>query len=206
MPSQKRRRFQIRQRRKRTAKFQTRQKFAREAGRDLTSIENQRGDLAIRGGRVGNWKRRLDEINDDHNTDFKVEIANLQKRFPHGDVEVLNEACGQSSFASELSGQEIRITNSDLFPRSSQPNFHQVSVHDLVEHFGKNRFHLVVSTRGGADWGGDARSAVSNIYGVLKPGGIAFISWTLSNDHLLEIATKLGISCREAGRGIKIWK
>ncbi|HLC92806.1 MAG TPA: class I SAM-dependent methyltransferase [archaeon] len=158
-------------------------------------------------GNIGEYRRNLEKIQRDHGVNFRKKVGTLKARFPKQRIEILNEGCGESSFAAELASEKgIRITNSDLVDRHSQPNFHKVSVHDLARRFGKNRFHLVVSTRGGVDWGGDSRSSLSNIYEILKPGGEAYITQTWNFEYLLEVASSLGIPAKLSGTGIKMRK
>jgi SAM-dependent methyltransferase len=170
---------------------------------------NSFAPLTLGNGLYGKTNRTLNEVNNDHGVDFWEIIRELQK-FYKGNirVRVLDEGCGNSSFTNELARKGINVTRSDLINWGHAGDFHVVSVHDLLEHFGRSTFHLVVSTRGGVDWGGNSARALANIHEILVPGGAGFITTTGDSQTLIETAQTIGIPCCRVknGAGIAIFK
>ena len=100
----------------------------------------------------------------------------------------------------------MRVTRSDAHPLEHSKDFHRISVHNLARHFGQDRFHAVISTRGGVEWGEDGKSALANIYETLKPGGMAFITVTTPTT-LRANAQELGLPFfRHVNHGIILFK
>jgi len=145
-------------------------------------------------------------VEKDQGIKFQEEIGKLKKRFPRQKIEILDEGCGLSTLADELEQPNVHISKSDLVHSVSPKKFHKVSVHDLAKHFGKNRFHLIISTRGGVDWGGDYKNAIANIYATLKPRGKAFITATANSELMQKCAQDLGITYKGRWNGIILFK
>lgn len=179
MPSQKRRRFEIRQRHKRREK---RRKAIRLNQKELEILKKQKK------GPVYNFKdynfRNLKNVNNIHDTDFFETVRTLSKRFPGQTIELLDEGAGESTFGKELEEQAdkirqglVKVTRTDI--RKLDPEMVVASPEELLRVFGYNRFHLIVSSFGGTVYSKVRLSvALSNIIGCLKPGGMASICIT----------------------------
>ena len=157
------------------------------------SIGTSETEVLCHFGKVGNYHRSFFEVEKDHMVKFEYVVNGLMARFPNEKLEVLDEGCGLSEFGQELADRTgVHVTKTDLV--SSRGS--SVSVHDLHSRFGEGRFQLVVSTRGGVDWGGDPLHGVANIYSVLKVGGQAYITVTCNANRLRKkIREELGIDC-----------
>ncbi|MCR4369050.1 MAG: hypothetical protein NUV67_04045 [archaeon] len=129
--------------------------------------------------REGKVSRPLAKINDIHEVDFAEVVGRLQQRFPGERIRVLNEGNGKSLFASGLvsvaKGVDLDFIKTDI-AHSAQFDV-LASPEELVSKFGRDSFHLVVSTFGGASYtNANAAKAIMNVAEVLKPGGVAYIA------------------------------
>ena len=191
MPTAKSKRFQNKQREKRKRK---RQKLVGLSKRDLRALELQRLVYRPDFFKSGN-SRTLAEVNSFHRKDFVKIIHDLKRNFPNEQLEVLDEGAGNSSFGKELqenvktqTGLEINVTRTDLQGvADSRPH----SPQELFKHFGRNKFHLIVSTFGGTTYSHSIQKSVSNLISVLKPGGVASLLLQGSKERLEQIK-KLG--------------
>ncbi|MDP2973708.1 MAG: hypothetical protein Q8N60_01525, partial [Candidatus Diapherotrites archaeon] len=117
-------------------------------------------------------------------------------------IEVLDEAAGRSGFKHELEklcGGSVRVTTTDVRSGNGWPD-KVVDVMDLADNkkgFGKNRFHLVVSTVGGALYGPLPEKAIFQIVSVLKPGGIGVVSAKISNERLKQLAKRFNLTIKQ---------
>lgn len=145
----------------------------------------------------GTNKRRLEEIEELHGLKKKklvnekavVEgsgfvglLGVLRQRFPGKVIQVLDEGTGLSTFKPELLSEAerkfgahaVRIETSDILPAPSKEAHVQAAPEELVKKFGRNRFHLIVSTYGGMSYSMlHPLIGLSNIVAVLKEGGEA---------------------------------
>ncbi|MFH0955571.1 MAG: hypothetical protein V1777_05690 [Candidatus Micrarchaeota archaeon] len=139
--------------------------------------------------------RSLKEVNAEHNVDFMVRLRELKQRFRNQTLEVLDEAAGKSTFATQLTEEAnrefgpnaIRITRTDIREKGlSGLKIDRVPVERLVEKYGKNRFHLVVSTLGGPNYTSiTSIKALANIIEVLKPGGEARVKTQFTDPSVI---------------------
>ncbi len=148
--------------------------------------------IARVGGKVGRYTRTLAQAEQDHQVNFMRELLELKRHFPKERLEVLVEGCGQSSVPNELRQKGITVLATDIVPRGINANAAPVSVNDLASQCGRNKFHMIISTRGGVDWGDSPEKAFANIFAVLKPKGKAFITLTYLA-QTKETLQKLGI-------------
>lgn len=111
-------------------------------------------------------------------------IRRLRDRFPDEKLEVLNEGGGRSVFPDQLQQEanqvlgenNMRVTTSDIRPLYARPTFTAAATEQLVHSFGKERFHLILSTYGGpSETTLPFLRGFMNILGVLKRGGEARI-------------------------------
>jgi len=176
------------------------------ANPNIESIRKAAEYVAESDGRVGNWRRTMDQVNDDHGVDFQGIVRELKKQFPEDTLEILVEGCGESTFGSELQQPGVKITRSDVIKWDEQEDFHNVSIHDLYQHFGEKRFHLIVSTRAGLDCGGDHPHSIANMFMVLKNGGRAYLTVT-TNHHLIKQGMQtLGVSYKQTNKGFVLYR
>lgn len=176
MPGPKRRRFIIRQRQKAREKRGRATRLSEDERRKLHDFKI-RGQWEIIHSR-GNIKRSLADVNTEHGRNFEDVVRGLARRFPKERIQVLDEGAGNSEFGTQLTERlkdevDVSVEKTDInFPHLKQ----MVSPEELVERFGRDRFHLVVSTFGGTQYTTiSRRRALANIIAVLKPGGIASI-------------------------------
>ncbi len=109
-------------------------------------------------------------------------LGALRRRFPEQVIQVLDEGTGLSSFKPELLSEAekkfgahtVRIETSDILPAPSKEAHVEATPEELVKRFGRNRFHLIVSTYGGMSYSMlHPLIGLSNIVAVLKEGGEA---------------------------------
>ena len=101
-------------------------------------------------------RRNLADVEAEHGIKFKPVIKKLQTGFPKQMIEVLDEGAGRSSLKKELMRdfERVHVTTTDIrkwkrwLGLKREPDV-RANVMDLTKVFGKNRFHLVVSTMGG---------------------------------------------------------
>lgn len=179
MPLQSRRRMIIRQARKKRKKQAKSIILPQNQKRELKQfIASGQFRLEARNDR-GFMKRRLIEVEVRHEKDFTRIVADLRRRFKNRQIEVLDEGAGNSTFIEELSGKSpagtINGTKTDIrYGSGKDPN--AISPEQLVDHFGKERFHLIVSTFGGTTYTSISQEkALANIIQCLKTGGMASI-------------------------------
>lgn len=137
-------------------------------------------------GLLGNpiENRTLKQVEDLHGISFASLIPKLTRKFPGQRLQVLDEAAGKSSLARELRkdfGRSLKVTKTDI-RRLLLRGVKNVNVIDLLERFGKNRFHLIISSGGGAYRSPLQEEALRQIVSVLKPGGIGAVSTTFAKD------------------------
>lgn len=201
MPSGRQRKHQILQRLKRQFDHARARKKALVLSEEVKKIEKESHEWRTR--------RRLSEIEAIHEMNLGEIIKKLKKRFPKEEIQVLDAGSGKSPLADELTQPGVRVFRSDNHP-FELPDFHHVSTNHLLEHFGKNRFHFVIETWGGTLYGGSHRAALANIYGILKPGGMASIVALMlpSNDMPLfaKMAEEMGITHKRKKEALVIYK
>lgn len=153
--------------------------------------------------RNDNWavieERGRDSVEAFHKISFKGIIGKLKAKFPKSIIQVLDEGAGRSSLKREILsdfGSSIDIITSDIrkYDELSDWPDKQANVMDLVKSFGRSRFHLIVSTYGGAFYSPLPEKALFQIVSVLKPGGIGIIHTTVSEKMLRELAGRWNIS------------
>lgn len=135
---------------------------------------------------------------------FDKVVGDLSKRFPGKEIRVLFEGAGFSSFPERLvakckkRGLRVRVFRTDLYSkkrfrefatespenkrlqadglRMNTRDYERAAPEELVEVFGRNSFHLVVSRSGGLNYTRFSPvKGISNVSRVLKPGGEAHI-------------------------------
>ncbi len=131
--------------------------------------------------------RSLDEINQIHRMNILDYLQYLRRRFKNQTLEVLDEGARGGGLAKELQEKAnkefgpnaARVIAADIrnFTASGVQN---VAAEELVKRFGKDRFHLIISTHGGGSYTQFEKIKVlSNIVAALKPGGMATIAMRL---------------------------
>jgi len=140
----------------------------------LKEISRIRGDYCS--------ERVLADVNKEHKKKFEEIAKMLAAKFPGQVIEALDEGTGRRFFYRDLSsesglGENLRTTRTDIDKKHCEANgLVLASPEELVSKFGRNKFHLVVSTFGGANYTQvSPAKAVANIIEVLKPGGMASI-------------------------------
>ncbi len=141
----------------------------------------------------------LADVESWHNIKFKPVLQKLSKRFPEK-LEVLDEGTGRSSLKHELLksefGKKLNVTTTDVRRGTGWPD-KEVNVMKLVDTFGKNKFHLVVSTVGGTIYTPLPEKAFFQIVSVLKPGGTGIVSTGLSTKRLKQLEKRFNISIKQ---------
>ncbi len=131
----------------------------------------------------------LDAIEAFHKTKFKAVLGKLRSIFEGVTLEVLDEAAGRSSLKHELMqpefGGNLNVTTTDLRRGNGWPN-KVANVMGLVKKFGKNRFHLVVSTAGGGLYSPLTEKAFFQLVSVVKPGGIGMVDVRKPGSELVQ--------------------
>ncbi|MFH1256726.1 MAG: hypothetical protein V1494_05555 [Candidatus Diapherotrites archaeon] len=202
MPTPKRKRFQIRQRQKRISGFKkARIKYIQEG---LKSLAEQRK-------KVGCNYRTLDQVEEEHLVKFQDVINRLKKRFPGKTIRVLDEGAGESSLAHELSQKGVSIVRSDLLERPFTDfagEYHdKTPIYTLAKHFGKNKFHLIISTFSGAYYAEKFAASCANIYTTLESGGEAFVIFSkVPYSKVYGVLNEMGIKYKRKGFSIRIFK
>ncbi len=135
-----------------------------------------------------------------HGIKFKPIIKELRKKFPDQTLEVLDEGAGRSSLKRGLLWRfkDLHVTTTDIckgimWPMPKKPDV-IVNVVHLVERFGENRFHLVVSTGGGAWRSPVPEKAFFQIVSVLKPRGVGIIATGIPKERLRQLAETFNIN------------
>jgi len=147
-----------------------------ERRRLVESKENQRTNsdyLSVRG---------LGRINREHKKNFVEIVLDLAKKFPNQQIQVLDEGAGRSQFHKGLVqearlGERLKVVRTDIDKKLCEANgLVHASPEELVSKFGRNRFHLIVSSFSGVTFTKvNQANAIANIIESLKPGGIASI-------------------------------
>ncbi|MCX6798619.1 MAG: class I SAM-dependent methyltransferase [Candidatus Diapherotrites archaeon] len=146
-------------------------------------------------------QRNLAQIEGLHRVKFKEVVERLRGRFPNQRLEVLDEGAGRSDFGNQLVSKEfagnMNVTRTDI--RSWTQADREVNVIGIVEEFGKGRFHLVVSSTGGAHSSPLPEKALFQIVSVLKPGGIGVVSTPLAEaeKRLPQLAKRFNITIHQ---------
>lgn len=191
------RKIQMKRKQKQNA-WKKRQGLRRVSGSDRKRIKEAKEcvDIVQWSDGIVQDTRPLTEIESMHRVRFINRIEALRRRFKNERIEVLDEGAGNSSFARELREKaknkfgpnSIRITRTDTRTRGVPVlELVNTSPERLVETFGKNRFHLVVSTYGGIHHGKvKDLNILANIIEVLKPGGEARIFSHFMEDAAIE--------------------
>ncbi len=98
-------------------------------------------------------------------------------------IEVLDEGSGNSTLAIELRRElgreriDARFTRTDIAPQTNPDIL--ASPEELVKKVGKNKFHIIFSTYGGATYTKASQTkAIANIFEALKPGGVCLLAMT----------------------------
>lgn len=195
MPTPKRRSFLIKQKQKRVKKRNALLNLSPSEARrihhfiEIGQWEKEKERAVVRSHPRGYDHRSIYQVQEVHERDFVSITRKLLQRFPKGEINVLDEGAGQSTFHEDLSklvgDDRVKVYRSDiryLIPTSyTKP----VPPEKLVETFGKNHFHLIVSTFGGTTYSKiNSEKAIANIATVLKTGGIASIATSRNDDYV----------------------
>ena len=151
--------------------------------------------------------RRMEEIEKDFGEKFAPLLGELSKRFPGPVIRVLDEGAGRSQLKGQLkkinAGKKIRVTRTDVREGFFWPD-KVVNVIGLVKGdgkfrgFGKNRFHMVVSSAGGPAYSPVPEKALFQLVSVLKPGGIGLVNHAgISKKRIYELAKRFNITIRK---------
>ena len=182
MPSQKRRRFQIRQKAKRVEK---RRKAIQLSPEEKLRIFREK-KMSEKGlYEYSGMRRTLEGVDRAHRKDFTKITLELAKRFPGKKLIILDEGAGQSTFyrdlAESLRGRvNIQVIKTDI-QKENRPDF-IAAPEELAKLFGKDKFHLIVSTFGGVNYTNiSALKAIGNIIAVLARGGEAHLIMNAEN-------------------------
>ncbi len=116
------------------------------------------------------------------------------RRNPKQKIEVLDEGTGNSTWAQEWMeelGEKSRylsVHRTDIRSVREDPGMRPVEMvppEKIVKHFGKNRFHIIVSHFSGVAFTPLNRiKAIANIIGALRPGGHAFFTVWIRNEYV----------------------
>ncbi len=135
-----------------------------------------------------------------HGIKFKPIIKELRERFPGTTLEVLDEGAGRSSLKNSLLWRfkDLNVTTTDicegkLWPMPKKPD-KIANVLDLVKSFGKNKFHLVISTGGGAWRSPVPEKAFFQIVSVLQPKGTGIIATAIPKERLYQLAKRFNVT------------
>jgi len=204
--------FELREMHKKKRKMRIKKKQLRRSKnlsfRVLSVGERKKVVEQERAAKTSSWKSikepldmdSLEAIEGWHNIKFKPLLQNLRERFPGESIKVLDEGAGRSSLKHELTqpkfGGRLDVTTTDVRLGRGWPD-KVVNVVDLVKEFGKNRFHLVVSTAAGGTYSPLGEKALFQIVSVLKPGGKGVVSTSLSNDKLASLSKRLNITIKK---------
>ena len=202
----KRRIFQKRQRQLRRRKNVSFKQLSVKERRQIASIES--------GLREVHWDRlekpvdrsSLADVERSHEIKFTSILPELRSRFPKGSLVVLDESCGRSSLKNELLalkiGVPLSVIRTDIRQGQGWPDV-VVNTVDLVNGtgtfggFGKNKFHLVVSTGGSPVYTVVHEKLFYQLVSVLKPGGIGIVEINIPGKELARLAKRLNISIRK---------
>ncbi|MBU0635960.1 hypothetical protein KKE06_02960 [Candidatus Micrarchaeota archaeon] len=144
--------------------------------------------------------RNLATVESIHRIKFFTLIRALRKRFKNRRIEVLDEGAENSSFARKLQKKvekefgpnSIRVIRTDIRKRGvPTSNLVNTPSERLVETFGKNRFHLVVSSFTGLNYTKvNSVKALANAIEVLRSGGEARICSNVIKDSDIKTIEK----------------
>lgn len=204
--------------RKRKAQIRQRQLRRRKnvSFRQLSVAERKKVAGQERRARADRWRSIKEPLDSDsllevegwHSIKFKPILKKLRSRFQGEKIEVLDEGAGRSSLKHELMqpefGGNLQVTTTDVRQGNGWPD-KRVNVMNLVKEFGKNRFHLVVSTVGGGTYTPLGEKAIFQMVSVLKPGGIGIVSTNIPDkklvqvreDRLAQLAKRFNITVRK---------
>ena len=203
---QKKRRMQIRARQLRRRKNVSFNQLSVKERRQIASIET-----GLREARWGSLEKPVDrsslvDVERSHEIKFTSILPELRSRFPKGSLELLDESCGRSSLKNELLalkiGGPLSIIRTDVRQGQGWPDV-VVNTADLVNGtgtfggFGKNKFHLVVSTGGSPVYTVAHEKLFYQLVSVLKPGGIGIVEINIPDKELARLAKRLDISIRK---------
>ncbi|MFD1152113.1 class I SAM-dependent methyltransferase [Saccharothrix hoggarensis] len=127
--------------------------------------------------------------------------------------EVLDVGCGLGYFSERLHERGARVTATDLGPNLVEATRRRVGCHAevadalrLVEHFGPDRFDVVVSSEC-IEHTPDPAAALRQMAGVLKPGGhLAVSTPNLVWSPVVKLATRLGLRPFDGFENFSTWR
>ena len=203
-PKRRKRTRQIRQRQLRRRKNLSFQQLSADEAGAVAEQEMEAKSVRKRlrlFGAIGHDRRTIEVCI--HGIRFKSIIGKLRECFPNETLEILDEGAGRSNLKKWLMRRfkGLRVTTTDVcegrwWPMPKHPD-EIVNVLNLVKSFGKNRFHLVVSTVGGAWHSPVPEKAFFQIVSVLKPGGIGVVSAKISNERLKQLAKRFNLTIKQ---------
>jgi hypothetical protein len=169
------RRLTLKLRRRRVEK---REKDLKLTPKERAALLRKRADLIVPDGNP------LAKVSEAHGRNFIREVISISGQFPGEEIEVLDDGSGHSSVHSQLpigvsetSGGRIKanVTRTDVYERAEFDV--RASPEQLLEKFGRNHFHMIISTFGGIHFTEvNRRKAFANLIAVLKPKGLASIA------------------------------
>jgi SAM-dependent methyltransferase len=153
--------------------------------------------------RIGTTGRDITAIESFHKIKFDDVFQKLFLRFPCQKIEVLDEACGYTNLKKDLRlkkyPKRLTVISSDIKKWGNTVDVVS-NILGLEKKFGKNRFHLVVSTYGGASYSPLPEKALFQIVEILRPGGIGIISADIPRERLDSLAKRFNISYQSKER------
>ncbi len=126
-------------------------------------------------------KRDIGLISEFHQHDLFDTIRQMAREHPNEIIRVLDDGSGKSTFKSDVQNLAdlfkipVDVTSTDIRPL--ERGHANVTPEEIISKYGKNRFHLIVSTFGGFNYTHiPKRHALTNFIHALRPGGIASLA------------------------------
>lgn len=199
MSNPKKRIAQIRQSQKRKRKNLSFKEIALAEKREIARQHKEALRKSWVSGKLYLDTRSLSEIEGQQGIKFYGLIEKLRKNFPAEQIEVLNEGVGRSTLKQELMRgfKNLNVTTTDIRRGKNWPD-KIANVMELVEKFGKNRFHMIVSSFGGVSYTPLPEKALFQIVSVLRPRGIGAVSVPIMPESkLYKLAKRLNITIQK---------